>query len=202
MPVQGWESLANTGAPWQTASGTTLNTAATATLSPEGAGGTGDDAQIYSFYQGMVVRVRARGVYTMGSTATNATFALYASASGTALSGGGGNGGTLATTGALALPVSVTNLWWKLDAYIQIRAMAQGGATASTYTHGELLIQTATPSGTTGNVQVWPMPATAGPTALDMDTTVTHTVGLVGTLSQATGTPSITCTQFMLETIN
>ena len=37
MP-QYWSSLLNPGAPWQTASGTVLNTAATATISPEGAG--------------------------------------------------------------------------------------------------------------------------------------------------------------------
>ena len=199
MPAQVWESLANTGAPWQTASGATLNSGTSETsISPEGAGGTGDDPQIYSFYQGMVIRVRARGVYTNGSTATSATFILRASASGAALS----SGTSLATTGALALPTSVTNLWWKLDAFIQVRAMAQGISTASTYTHGEFMLQCATWSSPTGNVGVWPMPATAGPTAADMDTTITHTIGLTGTLSQNTGTPAITCTQFMLETIN
>jgi hypothetical protein len=198
MPYQVWESLLNPGAPWQTASGTALASAATATLSPEGAGGTGADPQIFSFYQGFVVRVKARGIYTNGSTATNATFALYASATGTALSGGT----SLATTGALALPTSVTNLLWELEALIQCRAMAQGTSTATLYTHGALRLQLATPSGTTGNEQVWPMPATAGPTAADVDTTITHTVGLVGTLSQATGSPSITCTNFLLEAVD
>jgi hypothetical protein len=198
MPAQGWESLANTGAPWQTASGTTLATASTATLSPEGTGGTGADPQVYSFYQGQVIRVRARGIYTLGSTATNVTFALYASASGTALSGGT----SLATAGAMAAPVSVTGLWWKIDAYIQIRAFAQGTSTATAYTHGEVSIQTAVAAGTTSNVQIWPMPATSGPTAASLDVSLTHTIGLVGTLSQATGSPTVTCTQFMLEQVN
>ena len=197
MPTT-WESLINTGAPWQTASGTTLNTAATATISPEGAGGTGADPQVFSFYQGMAVRVKARGVYTCGSTATNATFILRASATGTALSGGT----TLATTGALALPTSVTNLFWELEALIQCRAMAQGTGTATLYTHGALLLQTATWSSPTGNVGIWPMPATAGPTAADVDTTITHTVGLTGTLSQNTGTPAITCTNFLVEAVD
>ena len=134
MAQQQWVAPVNAGAPWQTASGTTLNTAATATLSPEGAGGTGADPQVFSFYQGMVVRIKARGVYTMGSTATNATFALYASASGTAAA----SGTSLATTGALALPVSVTGLTWRIDAAIQVRAMAQGTGTATLYTHGDL----------------------------------------------------------------
>ena len=197
MPVQYWESLQNPAAPWQTASGTALVTAATATISPEGAGGTGDDPLIpaYGFYQGLIIRVSARGIYTNGSTATNATFALYVSAPGTALSGGT----SLATTGALALPTSVTGLWWRLNAFIQCRAIAQGTSTNTLYTHGEVEIQTATPSGTTGNVQVWPMPATSGPTAATADTTIAHTLGLVGTLSQATGSPAITCTEFTIE---
>lgn len=197
MPVQYWESLQNPGAPWQTGSGAALVTAATLTLSPEGAGGTGDDPLIpaYGFYQGLLIRVTARGIYTVGSTATNGTFALYVSAPGTALSGGT----ALATTGALALPVSVTNLWWKLEAFIQCRAIAQGTGTNTLYTHGDFQIQTAAPSGTTGNVQVWPLPATNGPTAATVDTTIAHTLGLVGTLSQVTGSPSVTCTQFAIE---
>ena len=190
--------MLNPAAPWQTASGTTLNTAATATISPEGAGGTGADPQIFSFYQGFAVRVKARGIYTNGSTATNGTFALFASATGTAAA----SGTSLATTGALALPTSVTNFYWELDALIQCRAMAQGTGTNTLYTHGALRIQLATPSGTTGNEQVWPMPATNGPTIATVDTTITHTVALVGTLSQATGSPAITCTSFLLESLD
>ncbi len=197
MP-QYWSSLINPNAPWQTASGTPLATAATVTISPEGAGGTGDDPQNLTWWQGQVIRVRARGVYTMGSTATNGTFALYAATVGTALSGGT----VLATTGALALPVSVTGFWWRLQAEIQCRAIAQGTATASLYTHGELLIQAATASGTTGNVQVWPLPATSGPTAANADTTIARTLGLVATLSQVTGSPTITCTQITHEIVS
>lgn len=191
--------MLNPGAPWQTASGTALASAATATISPQGAGGTGDDPLIAAYYftQGLMVRVRARGVYTVGSTATNGTFAIYTGAAG---SGSAGTAGTaLATTGALALPTSVTGFWWKLDAYVQVRAIAQGTGTNTLYTHGEIQIQTATASGTTGNVQVWPMPATSGPTASSVDTTIAHTLLLGATLSQATGSPSITCTQFTLE---
>lgn len=200
MSQQFWVAMANPGAPWQTASGTALVTAATATISPEGAGGTGADPLIaaYQFTEGLMVRITARGIYTVGSTATNGTFALYVSAPGTALSGGT----ALATTGALALPTSVTGLWWKAEAYVQVRQIAQGSSTNTLYTHGEFMLQTATASGTTGNVQVWPMPATSGPTAATVDTTAAHTLGLVGTLSQATGSPSITCTQFTIETCN
>ena len=197
MP-QYWSSLANPGAPWQTASGTPAATAAAVTISPQGAGGVGDDPQVLTWWQGMVVQVRARGVYTMGSTATTAVFSLYASATGTAASGGT----SLATTGALSLPVSVTGFWWRLQAEIQCRQIASGTSTATLYTHGELLIQTATPAGTTGNIQVWPMPATSGPTAGTADSTIAHTLGLVATLSQITGSPTITCTQCLHEIVS
>lgn len=196
MPLQVWESLLNTGAPWQTASGTTLSTAATATISPTSAG-TGGDPEIFTWYQGQVLRIRARGIYTMGSTATNATFALFAAASGTAASGGT----SLATTGAFALPVSVTNLFWEIEALAQVRAMAQGTATPTLSTHGALVLQTAAFSGA-ANTAVLPMPATSGPTSANVDTTITHTIALVGTLSQVTGAPTITCTNFLIETVN
>lgn len=197
LPVQYWESLLNAGAPWQTASGTTASTAAAVSLSPEGAGGVGADPLIpaYGFYQGLILRVTARGIYTMGSTATNQTFSINVSAPGTALSGGT----VLATTAALALPVSVTNLWWRLNVFIQCRQIAQAAGTNTLWTAGEVEIQTAAPSGTTGNVQVWPMPATNGPTIATVDTTVAHTLGLVGTLSQVVGAPTVTCTQFAIE---
>jgi hypothetical protein len=197
MP-QYWSSLVNPGAPWQTASGTALATAATVTISPQGAGGTGDDPQVVSWWQGQVVRVRARGVYTMGSTATNATFALMVSATGTALTGGT----TLATTGALALPVSVTGFWWRLTADVQVRAFASQTSTPTLYTAGEVQLQTTAPAGTAGNTQVWPMPAASGPTAANIDVTVAHTIGLIATLSQVTGAPTITCTQITHEIIS
>ena len=195
MAQQLWVAPVNAGAPWQTASGTTLNTASTATISPAAAGGTGADAQVFSFYQGMVIRVAARGVWTSGSTSTNVTLALFASASGTAAS----SGTSLATTGAVAWPVSVTGFYWDVEALIQVRQMAQGTSTATLNTHGRAQLQTATFSTPTGNVGILPMPATSGPTAANVDTTITHTIALVGTLSQVTGSPSITCTNFLVE---
>jgi hypothetical protein len=197
MP-QYWTSSVNPGAPWQTASGAAVVLTGATTINPEGAGGTGDDPQVYTWWQGMVLRIRARGVYTNGVTATNATFAVQTSLTGTLLSGGA----ILATTGALALPTSVTGFWWRLQAEVQVRAIASLSGTPTMYTHGELRIQTATASGATGNVQVWPMPATAGPTAANVDTTVAHTLGLTCNLSQVTGSPSVTCTQAVYEIVS
>jgi hypothetical protein len=93
----------------------------------------------------------------------------------------------------------VTGLYWEVNAEIQVRQMAQGTSTATLYTHGAHRIQVATASGTTANEQVWPMPAASGPAAADVDTTIAHTIALVATLSQATGSPAITCTYFALD---
>src|ERR1700733_1838152 len=123
--TQYWTSCLNPNAPWQTASGAPQTTVGPVTISPEGAGGTGADPQVLTWWQGMVIRVRARGIYTMGSTATTSNFQLYTSASGTALA----SGVAAASTGALSLPVSVTGFWWKLEAEIQVRAIAQATST-------------------------------------------------------------------------
>jgi hypothetical protein len=190
MP-QYWSSLANPNAPWQTASGVALTAVGPSTISPEGAGGTGDDPQILTWWQGQFIRIEAQGVYTNGSTATTATFAVCAAATGAALSTS-----VLATTGvAVVLTTSVTGLYWELTARIQCRAIAAGTATATLYTQGRVLIQTSA----AGATAVWPLPAASGPTAANIDTTIAHTLGLVGTMSQVTGGPSITCTAYTAE---
>ena len=192
--TQYWTSLLNPNAPWQTASGTALTAVGPSTISPEGSAGTGADPQNLTWWQGQLIRVRARGVYTNGSTATTATFALWANVTGAALT----SGTTLATTGAaVVLATSQTGLWWKLEAEIQCRAIATATAGPTLYTHGELLIQTST----AGALAVWPLPATAGPTAASIDTTIAHTLGLVGTMSQVTGSPAITCTSITHEIV-
>jgi len=197
VATQYWTSLLNPNSPWQTASGTALATAATATISPEGTGGTGPDPLVLTWWQGMVIRVRARGVYTSSATATNLTFALF-TATATALA----SGTSLATTATLPITTTaLTGLWWKLEAEIQCRAYASGTGTPTLYTHGEVILQTATPTAGVSNMTVWPMPATSGPTAANVDTTVAHTIGLVGTLSQVTGSPSLTCTSITHELV-
>ncbi len=82
--------------------------------------------------------------------------------------------------------------------------MAQGTGTPTLYTHGHMTIQTAAYESTltNSNSQILPMPATNGPAAADVDTTITHTIALAATLSQATGSPSITCTQFLAWTFD
>jgi hypothetical protein len=189
---QYYSSLLNSGPPWQTTTGTALTAVGPTTISPESASGTGNDPVNPTWWVGQTLRVEAQGVYTNGSTGTTATFALWENVGGTALS----SGVTLATTGAnVVLATSVTGLYWELTAKIQCRAYAQGTGTATLYTHGKLLIQTSA----AGANAVWPLPAASGPTTANVDTTIAHTIGLVGTMSQVVGGPSITCTQFTIE---
>jgi hypothetical protein len=188
MPVQFWESLVNVPAPWQTNSGTTLNSGTSETvISPSSPDFT---FPANYWYPGLVMRLTARGIFTVGSTATNFTFTLRAGTSGSLTSGT-----SLATTGALAATTSLTNQYWEAGAVIQCRATGSSGNTF--YTHGQVRIQTSATA-----EQVWPMPATNGPTAAAVDTTAAKAIGLTATLSQNTGTPAITCTQFLIEICN
>ena len=144
MAQQQWIAPVNAGAPWQTASGTTLSTAATATL--------------YRKARAVLVPTRrcSASIRAWSSASRPAASTPWAPPRPTRRSRcrprrrarRRASGTSLATTGALALPVSVTGLTWRIDAAIQVRAMAQGTGTATLYTHGDFIIQTAVQSGT------------------------------------------------------
>jgi len=184
MPKQTWSGLLNDGAPWQTTQGTQLATAATATISPQAP--TSQDWQMPGqlWYPGAVLEFTARGIYTMGATATNFTFTMLAGAT------------TLATTGAFAAPVTQTTQPWVLTGLI--RCIAYGSTGNTLETQGELtLSQVASP---------WtfrvPVPLINGPTVAAVDLTVAKIMPLQATLSQVTGSPTIKCTQYLLQAIN
>jgi len=184
MPKQTWSGLLNDGAPWQTTQGTVLSTAATATISPQAA--TTQDWQMPGqlWYPGAVLEVLARGIYTMGSTATNFTFTLLAGAT------------TLATTGAFAATVTQTNQPWKLEALI--RCIGYGSSGNTLETQGEVTLSVAATPFTVR----FPLPLTNGPTVAAVDTTIAKIMPLQATLSQVTGSPTIKCTQYLLKAIN
>jgi hypothetical protein len=184
MPRQSWQGILNDGAPWQTTQGAVLSTAATATISPQAPTAIDWSMPGQLWYPGAVMRVTARGIYTMGSTATNFTFTLLAGAT------------TLATTGAFAAPVTQTNQPWLLRALI--RCIAYGSTGNTLETQGELDLSTAA----TPFIQRFPLPLTNGPTAAAVDTTVAKIMPLQATLSQVTGAPTIKCTQYLLEAVN
>lgn len=184
MPKQTWSGLLNDGAPWQTTQGPVLSTAATATISPQAP--TTQDWQMPGqlWYPGAVLEISARGIYTMGSTATNFTFTLLAGAT------------TLATTGAFAATVSMTNQPWSLEAIV--RCIAYGSTGNTLETQGEMILSV---TAAASALRV-PLPLTNGPTVAAVDTTIAKIMPLQATLSQATGSPTIKCTQYLLKAIN
>lgn len=184
MPKQTWSGLLNDGAPWQTTQGPTLSTAATATISPQAPTTQDWSMPGQLWYPGAVLEFLARGIYTMGSTATNFTFTMLAGAT------------TLGTTGAFAAPVTQTNQKWRL--WGTIRCIAYGSTGNTLETDGELdLMVAATPF-----IQRFGMPATNGPTAAAVDTTIAKIMPLQATLSQVTGSPTIKCTSYLLKAVN
>src|SRR5205814_288368 len=158
MPYQSWQALLNTGAPWQTTSGTILNTATTATISPQAGGSKDFNLPAFWWYPGAVIKVTARGILSSGGTASNLTVLLAAGAAPT----------TLSTSAAIALGTgSVTNMPWRLTGNIQCTALGSTGNTLTT--QGELIFETSvTPAFGTSNVTIAPLASTAAA----LDTTV------------------------------
>jgi hypothetical protein len=185
MPKQTWSGLLNDGAPWQTTQGPTLSTAsALTTISPQAP--TTQDWQMPGqlWYPGAVLDVLARGIYTMGSTATNFNFTLLAGAT------------TLASTGSFAATATQTNQPWELTALV--RCIAYGSTGNTLETQGELQLSlVASPF-----KQFIPMPLTNGPTVAAVDLTVAKLMILQASLSQVTGAPTIKCTQYLLTAVN
>jgi hypothetical protein len=182
MPSQYWESLLNTGAPWQTTAGTALSTATTSTISPQAAG-TKDFTLPTPWWEvGKVVEVQARGILSSGGTTSNLTVLLAAGSGPT----------TLSTTAAIALGTgSVSNMPWRLRAII--RCIAYGSSGNTLETGGEFMWETsATPAFGTANTGIAPL----ADTSAALDTTSAMPVMLRATLSAAFG--SITCQQFLL----
>jgi hypothetical protein len=191
MASQSWMNLLNAGVPWQTTAGTVLNTAASATISPQVA--TTQDFVLpgqpngLQWYPGMVLRIIARGTLASGGTTSTLTVFLACGASGTL-------GSTLSTTAGIVLGTgSITAQPWKLEAHVGCTAIGTSGNTLST--EGELIFgDTATPAFGTANVVISALPLTA----LAFNTYTAGTaLGLRATLSAAFG--SILCNQFLIE---
>ncbi len=127
MAQQSWVNLLNAGAPWQTAQGPTLSTAATATISPQAP--TTQDFVLpgqpngLQWYTGMQLRLRARGVLTSGGTTSSLTLFPAIGVSGTLAT-------TLCTTPAVVLgATTLTALAWYMDADITCTALGSTGNT-------------------------------------------------------------------------
>lgn len=194
MPVQYWESLLNAGAPWQTTAGTVLNTAATATISPQSAGPNDFTLPANYFYPGCVIKVTALGYLSSGGTASNLTVWLAGGVSGTL-------GTILASTPAVALGTgTIVGVPWRLEALIQCTAIGSSGNTL--LTNGSMWFPNVTaPAFATANGVAIGLPggAVAG-TAVALSTITAQSIGLRASLSAAFG--AILCSQFLLEALD
>lgn len=197
MASQDWVNLLNWMAPFQTTSGTTLNTATTATITPQ-APTTQDfilptQSSGTQFYTTMTLKLEASGTINTGSAAANLTVFPAIGVSGTL-------GSTLTTSAAVALGTgSLTGLEWYLLATVRCIATGSTGNTLSS--EGQMHVQTSTAGLAIGtaNDTVIPLPFTN----LAFNTyTAATAIGIRATLSAATGPPAITCNSFQVYQIN
>jgi hypothetical protein len=197
MASQSWVNLLNAGAPWQTAQGTSLTTAATATVSPQAT--TGLDFVLpgqpngLQWYVGMQLRLKARGNMSSGGTATNLTVFPAVGTSGTL-------GTTLCTTPAIALgATSLTTLAWTMECDVTCTALA-GASTNTLIADGLITMSdTSANAGTlvTANTVTVGMPFQA----VQLNTfTAATAIGLRATLSAAFG--NFQCNRFTVEQVS
>ncbi len=196
MAQQSWVNLLNAGSPWQTAQGTSLTTAATATVSPQAP--TTQDFVLpgqpngLQWYVGMQLRLRARGNMSSGGTTTSLTVFPAIGVSGTL-------GTALCTTPAIVLgATTLTTLVWTLESDITCTAL---GSTGNTLISDGMLTMsdTAANAGTliTANTVAVGLPFLAS--AFNTYTAATA-IGLRATLTAAFG--NFQCNRFTVEQVS
>lgn len=198
MPVLPGYNLLNQGAPWQTTQGALLNTATTSTISPQAP--TTQDFVLpgqpggLQWYQGMALKVTARGLLTSGGVASNLTMFLAAGVSGTL-------GTTLGTTGAVALgTTSLTAQVFKFEAIVRVVALTTAAATFLDCQGDLSLTAGSTPTLTTASGVLVPIPYTTTNGSTLSPYTAATAMGLRATLSTANG--SVQCNQFLIEQVS
>lgn len=134
---------------------------------------------------GTIVRIRARGEYTCGSTATNGTCGIYF--------GGATANKPLATLSAQAMTVSQTSIPWWLDYEGEIRATGSSGSIQGS---GMIWWPSSLVAGT------WiAIPATLAARTVTIDTTTRQPITIAGLVSQTVGAPTIKAYSLTVETI-
>ena len=184
MSAQGWVSMLNDQ--WQIGAGTVLNTAATATISPQNTSAKDYLITPYEWRVNKVLKVYASGQVSSGGTASNLTIFLAAGATPT----------TLSTSPAVALGTgSITNAPWHLWARLRCLAVQSTGNTLET--EGTIVLgNTAAPAFATANAVLIDLPLTNA--AIDLSTSAA--IMLRATLSAAFG--AITCQTFLVTSWN
>jgi hypothetical protein len=201
MAQQSWVNLLNAGPPWQSAQGTLLNTAATATISPQGGGGSGADFVLpgqpngLQWYVGMQLRMRARGLVTTGSTTSTLTVFPAVGVAGTLAT-------VLCSTAGIVLGTgSLSALSWRLEADTTCTNLGLAGQSVL-ISDGLFELNTAAGTGAalgTANVTMFPMAFTTVSSGFSTFTPATA-IGLRATLSAAFG--SIQCNRFTVEQVS
>ena len=200
MASQNWVSLLQPPQHLWSGAGTVMNTATTATLSPRPTPNTPDYNAFVpagAFYQGMLIRVTARGFITTVATSGTLVFSLASNIGNTATTYV-----TLAATAALTTGTAViTGLQWDLRALIRCTSVATSGALA---TQGELRVGTNVTAPTLVTPPVneikLPMPSASGETSATVDTTQTQGIAL--RCVQTTSTATVQLTQWLVEQLD
>jgi hypothetical protein len=204
MPLQGWNQLLNSGAPWQTTVGSPLSTASTATISSQAAGSKDYVVGTQYLYPGAVFRLTAQGIVTITSAVTTTMWVPFPAAG--------------VTPAALCTPVTFTNggggaaqavtglPWWWQSVH-RITAIGSTGNTISSM--GWLSIgvgagsiaQPASPANPGTNVgSIYFAPASGGENAAAIDTSVAMPIMMRCTLTGTSGT--VQCLQFLVEQLD
>lgn len=129
---------------------------------------------------GSVLKLTASGRFSTTGTPTLLLGAYYGAVAGTAL----------ATTGALTTASGVTNLTWRFEAYISVRTVGSSGTA----------ITTGWAAGITAATAVALVPASAPATAT-IDTTGAKAITLGAQWGTASASNTITCHQFLIESL-
>ncbi len=177
MAGQSWVALVPPG--FWTVDGTALNTSTTLTkISPA------PDCvvPVNGMNVGSRLRVTAAGRF---STFTSGTLNL-------GLYWGDVAGPALGTTGALVMPVSQTNLTWRLEAIIDFRTNGTAGTAMTT---GQAILGL-----TTLTASSFLIPGSA-PATVSIDTTVAKILALGATWSVSSASNSIQCHEWMVESL-
>ena len=194
MPL-GYSQWLNWGSPWQTNAGTALNTAATATISPQAAGPKDFSVGTQYLYSGAGLHILASGILTTTATSTTATIFAAAGATPTTLCTPAG-----ITTGTTVL----TGIQWVWESWHTVTGIASTGNTITSWGRLKLFQQgaalPANPSALTAAAGLdLPAPNSAGDTAAAVDTTVAMPVLLRATLAGANAT--VQCNRFLVESL-
>lgn len=144
-----------------------------------------------SLAPGSIYRVTAWGKAVTGTTTANATFALY-------YGGTGGNQLLLSAATQIGAVTTAQTVPWFYEAYVRCETVGTSGTVRC---YGALRMATAAAPGATASTAGGPFPLSA-PGTVTVDTTASgKSLVLSAWVSTATGSPSVTCELFFLESL-